>query len=1498
MNSKLARWCDGLLEAGWLSAIVLIPLFFNIHSDRVFEPDKLTLLRSIAVFMLAVWLVKFVEQRGWERLNWLKWKDASSIWRMPFVLPVALIALVYLLSTLFSITPGVSWAGSYQRLQGTYTTLSYITIFGLMIATIRERPQLDRIITTLIITSIPVSLYAMLQHFALDPLPWGGETQARVAGHMGNSIFVSAYLILAIPFTLSRILDAFTHILSDEELDYADVIRSSIYIFALAIQLIAIYWTRSRGPTLGLGVSMFAFVLILLVALRNSSLDAGRLQLKDVAWAVLYVLVGILAGFFLFQTLVTLSSQRVESLAGAMGSFVAFVLAIGLNVLGIFILMAARKGWRWLWMAWILVAVFVAGWLALFNVADEIAAANPPTSFLGRTSTALAEWQELPAVGRFGQMLDTDSRTAKVRVWIWQGALDLISIHEPLSYPDGTQDRFNFLRPLLGYGPESMYVAYNKFYVPELATIEARNASPDRAHNETFDALVITGLAGFLVWQLLYLSIFYYGFRWLGVVRTPFERNLLLGLWFLVGTVLTIIFVRWQGIEFFGVAFPFGNIAGLVLYLIYYALFAQASEGQEKISPFHVDRLLMIALVSAVLGHFVEIHFGIAIAATRLHFFVFAALMFLLGYRLHQIGQETIFEETHTVAAEEPVAVVEEKSGRKSNRRRVVRTGLSSGEAGWLTPFAFATLVLALIVGTMGFQFMNFIAAPGEQFQSVQDIPKAAEILRRAFFIHPGRDFIESPYIFLIIIFSWALGTMVSLSEMIKQGLITVPVPARKLPANQQQIAAFIYLGLFVLALVSFIVRRQGGLILTANQSLGQGLLLIGAGLTLLGGLNLLLNTQSSYFIGKLLAVVSCIMAFPLFVAGALLPASALLLIGIVLLVLLWDQNRGTFFMLLGSMALVSLFLGLLVSYLQASQIHFAFYAPTNVAALTEVQRRVTEAENSTGFLNLFYSFVFTSLVLFGSAAAFHRLSRLRETATLPGLAALGVTMIAAAFIISITNVRVIHADIIYKRARPWDTAAIRERVPAYWDNSIGIYRRAIELAPNEDFYYLWLGRAYLEKSGLLETAAERDALLNTAESELKTAQSINPLNTDHTANLARLYARWAGTTTGPTQAQLVAQSEAHYAQALTLSPQNAVLRNEYGRLVMSLGNDCSRAVSIFTDSIRIDPYYSETRNALVQAYSFCAASLSQDEKAQILQAMEESIPRAGDDATLWLQLGQLYQEAGNFGEAVNAYEEARRRATEDVPAWAVDFRLATLYYDQGDEAQARTLAEQALAAAPSGSGGEIITFLAQFGGELRPLTEGRLLGEGEMRPLAIITPTARNEYYDSYPTFIIDPNKRYDAIILTEKGEIRLRLFANLSPQAVNSFVFLATQGFYDGLTFHNVLTDYIAQGGDPTGSGQGGPGYTFNDEISNGLVFSRAGLVAIPNQGPNTNGSQFFITMVPTPGLNGRYTIFGELIEGMDVVKALTPRTADGLSPDAPSGELILRIDVYEFP
>lgn len=150
----------------------------------------------------------------------------------------------------------------------------------------------------------------------------------------------------------------------------------------------------------------------------------------------------------------------------------------------------------------------------------------------------------------------------------------------------------------------------------------------------------------------------------------------------------------------------------------------------------------------------------------------------------------------------------------------------------------------------------------------------------------------------------------------------------------------------------------------------------------------------------------------------------------------------------------------------------------------------------------------------------------------------------------------------------------------------------------------------------------------------------------------------------------------------------------------------------------------------------------------------------------------------------------------------------------------------------------------------------------------------SRNGMYEAPPEMTIDPSKHYYATIKTEKGDIFVQLFADVAPIAVNNFVFLAKEGFYDGTTFHRVIDGFMAQAGDPTGTGTGGPGYTFADEFSQGVVFDRPGLLAMANSGPDTNGSQFFITFAPTDWLNYRHTIFGEVVEGMDVLDKITRR------------------------
>lgn len=170
-----------------------------------------------------------------------------------------------------------------------------------------------------------------------------------------------------------------------------------------------------------------------------------------------------------------------------------------------------------------------------------------------------------------------------------------------------------------------------------------------------------------------------------------------------------------------------------------------------------------------------------------------------------------------------------------------------------------------------------------------------------------------------------------------------------------------------------------------------------------------------------------------------------------------------------------------------------------------------------------------------------------------------------------------------------------------------------------------------------------------------------------------------------------------------------------------------------------------------------------------------------------------------------------------------------------------------------------------------------------------------QDRQFDTCPQMSIDPSKQYLATLKTAKGDIVLQLFPDKAPLAVNSFVFLSRQGWFDGVTFHRVLPGFVAQAGDPSGTGYGGPGYAFKNEISPDLKFDQAGLLAMANAGPDTNGSQFFITLAPTPTLDGKYTIFGKVISGMDVVNRLAARDPSQ-NIDLPPGDKILQISIEE--
>lgn len=160
-------------------------------------------------------------------------------------------------------------------------------------------------------------------------------------------------------------------------------------------------------------------------------------------------------------------------------------------------------------------------------------------------------------------------------------------------------------------------------------------------------------------------------------------------------------------------------------------------------------------------------------------------------------------------------------------------------------------------------------------------------------------------------------------------------------------------------------------------------------------------------------------------------------------------------------------------------------------------------------------------------------------------------------------------------------------------------------------------------------------------------------------------------------------------------------------------------------------------------------------------------------------------------------------------------------------------------------------------------------------------------------PSGALDTSKSYTAIFKTEKGDISVELFADRAPLTVENFVNLARAGFYDGTTFHRVINGFMAQGGDPTGTGTGGPGYQFGDEFHPSLRHDGAGVLSMANAGPGTNGSQFFITHGPTPHLDDRHSVFGKVIAGMDVVNSLRERDPQR---DRQPGDRIETIEIRE--
>ena len=1493
MRTRVSVFCDKVIEAGWLAATIVVPLLFNIHSNRVFEPDKLSVLRSIALIMSAAWLIRAVEDWRLSRSATAATANRPSvwqrIWKTPLVLPNLLLVLAYLLSTALSVTWKVSLFGSYQRLQGTYTTLSYIVIFFLMLEGLRTKRQLNRLITAAIVVSFPIALYGLVQHFGLDPLPWGGNVTTRVASNMGNAIFVAAFLIMVVPLTLSRLLENWQE--AAGHVETRDLLLGGLaFVLLVVALLVGMLWpvgeTRLwvRWIALLAGLSLQVPVYLLSPPERRSkvltiSLPLTFAFLVGFSWILEllfppavpnYFGLGLLAMVIFTLAMMAFAYYLRKPVARLLLLAIYFVILIaqlvcifytqsrgpllGLLAGGFFYFAILGLIKRRVWLPWLMsaAAIGVIIFLVMFNTVE---------------SPLMDKLREVRYVGRLGQVLQTEEGTGKVRILIWEGAVDLISWHPPLVRPgeDGGQDPFNVIRPIVGYGPESMYVAYNRFYPPDLAHYEKRNASPDRSHNETLDALVTTGWIGLAAYLFLITSALYYGLKWLGLIRTHWQKLAFIALWIGGGIAGTVGLWIWRGPAYIGVAIPIGAMLGLSIYVL--VNLVQATVGSESPEPkdggYH---LWILALLSAIVAHFIEIQFGIAIAATRTYFWVLSAGLVVIGIRLMLQPAEP------ELATAEPGATPEDTKAATRRRRRAASPASTprlwpTEKQDWIGSVLTLSVMAVLILGTMLFDWIT----------PQQDYPGFLTTVWKSLTESQGEPSLVMLALFL---FTLLVVGLVGFGD-----LSTRKESARREPKDW--LAA---VGVFIL------VSLAGALLFALFHTL-----------------NLKPATVSRDGIISS-PIVNTITVYYLFVFAAMLILASVLafLFRRQTIPWRWNGELGDIGVIVGAIALPILALIMIfTTNLSIVRADIWYKQGLSSEKMQQWDAAIAFYDKATDLAkdeDFYYLFLGRALMEKGrSTQGEEQESFLRESETALKTAR------------DIAPLNTDHSRNLSKLYLSWAGLSQGEQRTDLFNQALEYSSDALLLSPNTAD--VWNERAQIYTSmGDFEQAEEvyRQSLalddgyantyvslagLYTAQQEWEKAAEnyqkaleLNPKSAEIYSNLGYVYSQM-----GDLEAALE-----NNLKAVERRPKNylyhqnlAILYYQMGRVDDAIG-EASEALELAPDSQK-----PSLESFLAQIGQPSSASSPADSQ-QVQELL--SLGRTQMDAEDWAAAGETYRQIlqldvnsaiahsalayiyakqGRLDEAITENLAVLDLLPDDYSSYK---NLAILYRQQGNIDKAIAAAENALILAPEQDREALQIFLEELGaiqGSSSPTA----------RPAARagdLAPKERNNMYSTPPPMIIDPTKSYQATIVTDKGNIVLELYADRAPNTVNNFVFLAREGFYDNTTFHRVIPGFMAQGGDPSGTGAGGPGYTFADEFDPTLRHDGPGVLSMANRGANTNGSQFFITYEATPWLDGMHTVFGRVTEGLEVLQSLTPRNPQD-NPDF-AGDTILTIVIQE--
>jgi tetratricopeptide (TPR) repeat protein len=697
-------------------------------------------------------------------------------------------------------------------------------------------------------------------------------------------------------------------------------------------------------------------------------------------------------------------------------------------------------------------------------------------------------------------------------------------------------------------------MAYNPFYPPELGHIEKRNASPDRSHNETWDALVISGAFGLIAYLGVFGAVFYFGLKWLGLIASKQQHNLFWSLFIGGGVVVALGFVFWQEAGFIGVGLPFGIFLGILLYLTLIALFFP--ESLSDLTRNNYRDLSLIIFLSAITAHFVEINFGIAIVATRTYFWVIAALLLSVG--------TLIPKEEISVSITNPQSTDRRSNQKRRRRQSKSRSASRDERSKGLRDIFIGTGITGLFLITLNYEFIANLTGS----------TSAIEILWSSLTRVQGDTL--SYGVLALIITAWLSASVVFASESTKY------------------------------------------------------------------------NENSN----------------------------------------LWRSLGG----ILGFSALIGLIYGF---WLSGSLASLARIAPTNQ---NEVIQQVAGFE---GLLTQFYTFIILSLLVL--ATVLPKEWPIKTTSSILGPFSATVLLILVIIIANFTNLRIIRADITFKMAEPFGNSN-------QWPVAILLYQRARELAPEEDYYYLFLGRAYLEYAkGLTDQQIKRD-IFNQAEIDLSQAQMINPLNPDHTANLARLYSWWAlQADNSEARINRGLESDKYYARATVLSPNNARLWNEWAILHLNILNQNERANDLLLHSLEIDSQYDWT-NALLGDY-YVQIARQTDNPALSSEYFEKAAYHY-DQAITWatgktlssrqglnyfFALASVYQGIDDIENTIATLEASLEHATNRDDIWKIEENLVQFYLQLNERENAIIHARKAFEFAPDPEKARISDLISQL---------------------------------------------------------------------------------------------------------------------------------------------------------------------------------------------------------